>query len=59
MDKFIKRQIRQFAEDNWQTVVEKSFGNYLVDGFNSLILHMSNDLVVRLYITEPGRHYLD
>ncbi len=55
MDKaFIKNLLTLCLEQNLQQMLQNSYRNYHVKGFNSLILSRSNTLTLRLYICKPG-----
>ena len=55
MDKaFFKNLLNLSLEKNLQQMVEESYKDYHVRGFNSIILSRSNTLTLRLYVCKPG-----
>jgi len=57
--KFIKNLLKICLEQNIQQLVEDSYKNYHVKGFNSIILSRAPNLTLRLYICKPGETELN
>lgn len=60
MDKaFVKNLLTLCLEQNLQQMLQKSYKDYHVKGFNSLILSCSDAVTLRLYICKPGETELN
>ncbi len=57
--KFARRLIENTVRTNFSFVLANALENFQVIGFNSILLHRSDDLVLRLYVCEPGKSNLD
>ncbi len=60
MDKvFVKTFLKLCLDQQIQQMLDKSYKNYHVKGFNSIILSCSQNLTVRLYVCQPGETELN
>lgn len=50
---FALRMIRQLAAEN--DLPPRAVTDYQVEGFTSIVLHRSDELNIRLYVSEPGK----
>ena len=56
---FTRNLIARLAEENFDFILRKSLKDYHVFGFNSLVLHKSEKLTLRLCVCEPGQTQLN
>ncbi|MGK7890142.1 MAG: hypothetical protein AB4042_12475 [Leptolyngbyaceae cyanobacterium] len=57
--KFLENLLKLCLEQNLQLMLDKSYKDYHVKGFNSLILSHSENLTIRLYVCKPGETELN
>ena len=56
--KFARAMIEYALKNSFPFLLKNALRNFQVQGFNSILLHKSEDLVLRLYVCEPGKSHL-